>query len=84
MSYLRYPGGGGGGGDFSIPEVDTDPASPDDGDAWVLRTGGGGGAPVMMHSIFSLGMVLGTGGGATTYQLSYKTISDGIKRVTLT
>lgn len=65
----------------NIPEYNTDPVSPADGDAWVLRSGSGSGG--LAHSIVTLGLTL-AGSGAFTYQFSYKTISSGIKRVTLT
>lgn len=61
---------------FSIPEVGEDPQSPQSGDTWVLRSMSGGGTVI--------GIMAGlTYAGSETFQLSYKTIADGIKRVTL-
>lgn len=67
-----------------IPEVDVDPVSPANGDVWVLRTtsGGGLGAGTVMGLL--AGITNPGAGASATYQLSYKTISNGTKRVSLT
>lgn len=50
--------------------------------------GGGGGSGAICHSLAHIGLLMaasgGGGGGSATYQLSYKTASSGIVRVTLT
>lgn len=67
-----------------IPEYDADPSSPSNGDVWVLRTTSGGG----LNAGTVMGLLAGiTNAGAAasaTFQLSYKTISNGIKRASLT
>lgn len=68
----------------TVSEVDADPTSPVNGDVWVLRTttGSGIGAGSVMGML--AGITYAGSIGTTTYQLSYKTISSGIKRVSLT
>ena len=68
----------------NIPEYDADPSSPANGDVWVLRTttGGGLGAGTVMGLL--AGITNPGAGASATFQLSYKTISNGTKRVSLT
>lgn len=68
----------------NIPQYDADPSSPSDGDVWVLRTTSGGGVGAgsaygMLAAITQAGST-----ASTTYQLSFKTIANGTKRVSLT
>lgn len=68
----------------NIPEYDTDPTSPTNGDVWVLRTTSGGGAGAG-SAYGMLAAITNAGVAATkTYQLSYKTETGGTKRVSLT
>jgi hypothetical protein len=62
-----------------VPQVTSDPASPAPGDAWVLKTTGGGGGAV-------IGMLAGItyAGAGTTYQYSYRTKEATTVRATLT
>jgi hypothetical protein len=72
----------GGGGSFSIPELASDPVSPNAGDAWVLRSGGtvgGGDAYLPFPLVFTTSGTV----GSATYELSYQTISDGVVRVSM-
>lgn len=57
-----------------IPELSADPVSPANGDAWVLASQKKG-SPI--------GLLLALTYPVSVYKLSYKTIADGIKRVTL-
>lgn len=79
---LDYDGTGGFG--TNIPQLDSDPASPTQETAWILRTFTGGGA----GSGEAYGLLLTLtqpGDGATTaYQLSYRTKEDTTVRVSLT
>lgn len=68
----------------AISEVDADPASPANGDVWVLRTTSGGGTGAGRVLGMLAGITYAGSTPTTTYQLSYKTISSGIKRVSLT
>lgn len=68
----------------NIPEYDADPSSPTDGDAWVLRTSSGGGAGAGSAYGMLAGITFAGAGASTTYQLSYKTATNGVKRVSLT
>jgi hypothetical protein len=67
------------GGDFTIPQLNSDPASPAAEDAWVRKTAGtGGGEPI--------GMLLGLtypGSGPTVYEFSYRTKEGTTVRVEL-
>ena len=72
---------GPGAGAAGIPELDTDPVSPDPETAWVLRTGSpsGGGSPV-----FPFPLLFTTPGvGSYTYQLSYRTLAGTTIRVSM-
>lgn len=66
----------------SIPEVSTDPVSPNAQDAWVLKSGGttGGGVITAFIGGFPL---LTAGSGSSTYQFSYYTNEGTIVRTTL-
>jgi hypothetical protein len=75
---------------FSIPQVTTDPTSPETESAWVLKSGGGvsvtGGG--QLNAIIGLAFPYisagaSSSGGAATYQLSYRTLDGTTKRVTL-
>lgn len=67
-----------------IPQYDSDPASPQAQDAWVLRTVSGGAGGGKLQLLFGLGFpVTTTGAQTSTYQLSYRTIEGTTKRVTL-
>ena len=76
------------GSGVSIPEYTSDPVSPANQSAWVLKQGGGtvtGGGK--LNGILGMATYLvspGTaGGGALTYQLSYRTLEGTTKRVTI-
>ena len=70
-----------------IPQLDADPASPKAEDAWVLKSGGGGGAGGgVIIAPLGLGFVAltpGSGGGASTYQFSFRTQEGTTIRVAL-
>jgi hypothetical protein len=70
------------GGSPIVPEVDTDPGAPVDGELWLLKTTTGGASAGDAMGV--LGLTYAGGGGSTTYELSIKTIADGIKRITVT
>lgn len=76
-----YTQGSAGGGAVSIPELAIDPVAPANGAAWVLRT--------LNNEANTLQALIG-GFPLTTqspdykYQLSFKSIDEGIKRVELT
>lgn len=67
-----------------IPELTSDPASPNAQQAWVLKTGGsvgsGGGLP---YGLLLALTYPGVGGGAPTYQFSYRTIENTTIRVSM-
>lgn len=70
-------------GGGSIPQYDTDPASPAAEDAWVLKSGSvtGGGK---LQFLFGLGTpVTDSGTGGVTYQFSYRTQEGTTIRTTL-
>lgn len=75
-------GGSSGGG---IPEYDTDPASPEAEDAWMLKTAGGGSGGGSIVAILGGGFMASSpnAGGGTVYQLSYRTLENTTIRVTL-
>jgi len=70
-----------------IPEYSVDPASPNPGDAWVLKTQSGSG---VSGGGKALGLLLslthpGSGGSITlTYKFSYRTNENSTVRVALT
>lgn len=69
----------------SIPQVDTDPASPSAEDAWVLKTTTGGAGGGVLQFFGGLGQpITSVGAPSTTYQFSYRTVEGTTKRVTLT
>jgi len=66
-----------------LPEVIADPANPETNEVWVLKTMGssvGGGALISPMLLFTLPGAV----GPTEYNLSWQSVSDGIKRVELT
>lgn len=70
--------------DPEIPQLDSDPVSPDQQTAWVLKTftAGGVGAGEPYGLLLSLTQ---PGDGATTaYQFSYRTIEGATVRANLT
>lgn len=81
MTVLKSARGGGG----SIPEYGTDPASPQPGETWVLRSGGGGAGGGEIKAFMGLGFPLLTvgAGGPLTYQLSYQTEAGTTVRTAL-
>ena len=68
-----------------IPEYAIDPASPNAGDAWVLRQGSGGSGGGKISFVAGMGalMTKANSGGAFTYKFSYQTTEGTTKRVTL-
>lgn len=65
-----------------IPQLDSDPASPAQEDAWVLASisgGVGGGEPLGLL----LALTTPATGGSSTYELSYRTKEGTTVRVTL-
>lgn len=70
----------------SIPQLDTDPLSPNPEDAWVLRTGGavsGGGTIKGWIGLGSTPILSVGSGGSSTYQLSYRTQQGTTVRASL-
>jgi hypothetical protein len=69
-----------------IKQYDSDPTSPKIETAWVLRTVGAGGSTEGMPMGLLLALTYATtsaGGGATTYQFSYRTKEGSTKRATI-
>lgn len=69
----------------AIPQVDTDPASPNAEDAWVLKTqsaGVGGGVIIAPLGLGFLALTPGAG-SSSSYKFSYRTKEGSTKRVTL-
>ena len=69
---------------FSIPELVADPSTPGAQSAWVLKNQGAAGG----NAGFPIGLLLaltysGSGGSATTYQLSYETLENTIIRTAM-
>lgn len=63
-----------------IPQYTTDPSSPEQEEAWVLRSGGSGAIGAPLH----MGVTqLSAGGAGFTYQFSYRTKENTTKRVTI-
>ena len=61
---------------FKIKQYDVDPTSPKKESAWVLKTAGAGGSTEGMPMGLLLALTYATtsaGGGATTYEFSYRT-----------
>lgn len=81
MTVLRSAIAGGG----AIPEYSSDPASPNPGDVWVLRSGSGGAGGGVIAAFGGLGFPILSidSGGATTYELSYRTEAGTTVRTTL-
>lgn len=69
-----------------IRQYDTDPPSPDKETAWVLRTPGSSGStkgmPMGLLLLLTYPATV-AGGGATTYQFSYRTKEGATKRATI-
>jgi hypothetical protein len=61
--------------------INTDPTSPADGDMWVKRTVAVDGVEGTPRGL--LLALTYSGNGISNYELSFKTINDDIKRVTL-
>ena len=72
----------------AIPQLDTDPASPNAEDAWVLKTGGGVSGGGVIQGWIGLGstpiLTVGAGAGAATYEFKYRTQEGTTKKVALT
>lgn len=68
----------------TIPQVNSDPSAPVAEDAWVLKTTSGGSASAGDAMGLLLALTYSGGGGATTYQLSYRTKENTTVRVSLT
>ena len=69
-----------------IKQYDSDPASPKAEIPWVLRTAGASGSTKGMPMGLLLALTYATtsaGGGATTYQFSYRTKQNTTLRTTL-
>lgn len=64
-------------GAATISQLSSDPASPTSEQAWVLRTGTGGGTPLGLTLVF-------TTPGNFSYQFSYRTQEGTTVRVGLT
>jgi hypothetical protein len=87
MIRIENPSTGGGNG--YIPELTSDPISPQAETAWILRQGAGasvtGGGTI--RAFLGLGfpyLTVGSGGASTyTYQFSYRTLEATTKRVTI-
>lgn len=71
----------GGGGSATIPELNDDPATPANGATWVLRTLNNDANTLQA---FVGGFPMTTQVADYKYQLSFKSIDEGIKRVELT
>lgn len=72
---------------FRIKQYDTDPSNPKKESAWVLRTPGAGGSTEGMPMGLLMALTYATtsaGGGATTYQFSYRTKEGTTVRSSLT
>lgn len=69
-----------------IPQLSSDPASPTAEKAWVLATLGSGASTegMPMGLLLSLTYAETAAGGATTYQLSYRTKQGTTLRASLT
>ena len=61
-----------------IPQVSGDPSSPSPEDAWIKKTGGGGG------EAYGILLTLTQPGSAVSYELSYRTLENTTIRVSLT
>ena len=69
-------------GPVVVPEYDTDPVSPDQQTAWILKSiTGGAGAGEAVGLLLAL--TYAGDGAVPTYQLSYRTIEDTTVRVSL-
>ncbi len=66
----------------TIPQYNSDPASPVEEEVWVLKTGGGGSGSGEAYGLL-LALTQPGGGGAATYELSYRTIEGTTVRATL-
>ncbi len=68
----------------NIPQLNADPSAPNSEDMWVLKTGGGsGGGELKAFSGLSFPIISTNGGGAATYQLSFRTKEGTTVRTTL-
>jgi hypothetical protein len=72
----------------NIPQYDADPVAPATQSAWVLKSGGvvvtGGGVLQYFHGLsFAVTTTGSAGGGALTYQFSYRTLENTTKRATI-
>lgn len=69
-----------------VPEVSSDPSSPNAQDAWVLKTSSGGSTGGgKIKAVLGLGFLALTvgAGGSTSYKFSYQTKEGSIVRTTL-
>ena len=64
-----------------IPQLDSDPASPSQEDAWVLRTAGGGAGAGEPYGL--LLALTQPGAGGTTYKFKYRTKEGTTKEAAL-
>jgi hypothetical protein len=70
-------------GGISVSEVTTDPASPSAGDVWVLRTDPASDGTAGVPRGLLLTLTYAGAGGASTYQLSFRTEADTTVRSTI-
>lgn len=70
-------------GPVVVPEYDTDPASPDQQTAWILKSITGGAGSGEAYGLL-LTLTQPGDGATTTYQFSYRTKEDTTVRVSLT
>lgn len=63
----------------TIQQVSSDPSSPYQQQAWVLKSTGGAGS----GEAYGLLLALTQPGGSTSYQFSYRTLQDTTVRSTL-
>jgi len=70
---------------FYIPELSSDPVSPNAQDAWVLRggSGGSGGGKIRAFIGLSMAYLKVNTGGAFNYKFSYRTNEGSTVRATL-
>lgn len=71
------------GSTFSIPELDTDPVSPDAGYTWVKKNSVSV-APILSHTLLHFGLTAPGSISINEYKLKYKTVSGAVVGVTLT
>lgn len=67
----------------SIPQLDSDPSSPNSEDLWVLKSVTGGGAGVGEAYGLLLTLTQPGAGAATSYELSFRTLEGTTVRTAL-